>query len=566
MKKWWMEATGYQIYLKSFKDSNDDGIGDLLGLYEKLDYLHLLGIDLIWISPFFVSPMDDNGYDIANHFDVDPIYGSLDDFKLVMTKAKSLGIRVILDYVLNHTSDEHEWFINAKESTNNKYRNYYIWQKPRIIDKQMYPPTNWASFFGGSAWQYDEKSNMYYMKIFSNKMPDLNWKNPDVISQMIKVGKYWLDLGVDGFRIDAISHLGRKEFVDSPLGKASDVVLDASQFSNLPEVYDYIKILKEELFTSDLLTIGEMGGNATKDYALAFTNLDNPLISMVFNFDHNWCNNIHHISHLDELKINSKLLKETLSKWQYFYLSNGWLPLNWLNHDQPRLASHYGSKKYPFLSQSMLATLNYLQRGTPFIYQGEEIGMTNYDFKNIEEFRDVSSINFYQFLKSEGKLNESDMIFQVSKTSRDQARLPMQWDNSKYAGFSNQKPWLLVNPNKDSINVYMQMEDENSIWHYYRKLIKLRKTLEYKDVLIYGSYEMLLTSDSIYAYLRTNSNKSVLIITSFLEDTTTFDISGYKINKILISNNQKPIIIENKILTLWPYAALVLDVTRRKLQ
>src|SRR5690554_573382 len=555
-KKWWMESVGYQIYPKSFYDSNNDGIGDLKGIYEKLPYLKKLGIDLIWICPFYDSPMDDNGYDVRNFFEVSKDFGTLEDFKMILKRAQELNIKIILDFVLNHTSDEHPWFIESRSSIDNNKRDYYIWEQGKIKDGKEVPPTNWGSFFGGSAWEKDEITNMYYMKIFSNKMPDLNWSNAEVRNEMIKVGKWWLDLGVDGFRIDAVSHLDRAPFEDSKNGEG--IVLDWHKFSNLPRVHEYLKEMNKELFSKyDVLAIGEVGGEAPIDSALSYSGFDQNELSMVFNFDHNWCNNLHEISNYQDLKTDVLRLKSVFNKWQTAFSEKGWLPLNWLNHDQPRLMSHYGDLKFFNESAKMLATALYLMRGTPFIYQGEEIGMTNYPFTNFKEFRDVSSINFYNSLDH---LNEQERIWEVKKTSRDNPRTPIQWNDSKYAGFSNVEPWINVNPNYKDINVKSNIENKDSIWHHYKKIIELRKKSIYKELFIYGEYKQTdLINPNIYIYERFNEKKKVVVINSFSNETINYNISNYNLKQVLLSNYQDTI-IKNKIITLRPYESLVLEV------
>jgi len=555
-KKWWMESVGYQIYPKSFYDSNNDGIGDLKGIYEKLPYLKKFGIDLIWICPFYDSPMDDNGYDVRNFFEVSKDFGTLEDFKMILKRAQELNIKIILDFVLNHTSDEHPWFIESRSSIDNNKRDYYIWEQGKIKDGKEVPPTNWGSFFGGSAWEKDEITNMYYMKIFSNKMPDLNWSNAEVRNEMIKVGKWWLDLGVDGFRIDAVSHLDRAPFEDSKNGEG--IVLDWHKFSNLPRVHEYLKEMNKELFSKyDVLAIGEVGGEAPIDSALSYSGFDQNELSMVFNFDHNWCNNLHEISNYQDLKTDVLRLKSVFNKWQTAFSEKGWLPLNWLNHDQPRLMSHYGDLKFFNESAKMLATALYLMRGTPFIYQGEEIGMTNYPFTNFKEFRDVSSINFYNSLDH---LNEQERIWEVKKTSRDNPRTPIQWNDSKYAGFSNVEPWINVNPNYKDINVKSNLENKDSIWHHYKKIIELRKKSIYKELFIYGEYKQTdLINPNIYIYERFNEKKKVVVINSFSNETINYNISNYNLKQVLLSNYQDTI-IKNKIITLRPYESLVLEV------
>lgn len=561
MKKWWMESVGYQIYPKSFYDSNNDGIGDLNGITQKLPYLSDLGVNLIWICPFYDSPMDDNGYDVSDFFNVAKDFGTIDDFKLLLKRAKELNIRVILDFVLNHTSDEHPWFIESRSSLDNPKRDYYIWQKGRIINNKELPPTNWGSFFSGSAWQKDELTNEYYMKIFSKKMPDLNWTNQKVREEMLNVGKWWLDLGVDGFRIDAVSHLQKDDFTDSSYGKCDEVVLDWDRFSNLPNVHKYLKELNEGLFSKyDALAIGEVGGAASIESGLNYSSFKSNQLSMVFNFDHNWCNNLNSINNYDELKINLRDLKNVFNNWQNAFAEKGWLPLNWLNHDQPRLMSHYGNKKYFVESAKTLATALYLMRGTPFIYQGEEIGMTNYPFTKMSEFRDVSSFGHYQRLNP--NLTEAEKVWEVNKTSRDQARTPIQWDSSNYGGFSKVKPWININPNYQEINVYNNLNDKNSILNHYKKVIKLRSEGKYKDLFIYGKYKQLdLENENIYIYERALENDLALVISSFSENNITYSLPNYSIEKVILSNYES-YQIENNSINLKPYQSIVLKVRK----
>lgn len=562
MKKWWMESVGYQIYIKSFFDGNNDGIGDLRGIYEKLDYLHLLGINLIWICPFYDSPMDDNGYDVRDFFKVASMFGNIDDFKMVIEKAHQLGIKVILDFVLNHTSDEHNWFIESRSSVDNPYRDYYIWQPPKIVDGLKKEPTNWGSFFGGSAWNYDAKTDSYYMKIFSNKMPDLNWKNPDVREAMISVGKWWLDLGVDGFRIDAVSHLDRAPLEDSTFAKG--IVLDWFKFSNLPKVHVYLKEMYDQLFSKyDILTIGEVGGQASIEQAIKYASFDSNELSMVFNFDHNWMNNLDSITDYKDLKTNVMGLKEVFTKWQETFKDIGWLPLNWLNHDQPRLISHYGNMSYYRESAKMLATALYLMRGTPFIYQGEEIGMTNYPFKDISEFNDISTINNYQqWIRHEP--DKKEFIFKkISMKSRDHPRTPMQWANKPYAGFSSTTPWFHVNPNYQEINVADQIVDSDSIFSHYQKIISLRRFSNYKETLIYGRYEILMKDHpSIYAYKRFTNDETIIVINSFDDKNLKLDLSKFIIQDLILSN-YKDLIMNHRTLTLRPYESIVLKVEEK---
>lgn len=560
IKKWWMESIGYQIYPKSFYDSNQDGIGDIQGIISKLDYLHDLGIDLIWICPVYDSPMDDNGYDVRNFYNIADMFGTLDDMKQLIQCAHERGIKIIMDYVLNHTSDEHPWFIESRKSKDNPYRDYYIWADGKVVDHEIVEPTNWGSFFGGSCWQYDTISQSYYMKIFSNKMPDLNWKNEHVRHDMLKIGKWWLDLGVDGFRIDAVSHLGRMPFEDIK-GSNDRYPLDASKFSNLDVVHDYLRDMHTQLFKpNDILAIGEVGGNADLESKLSYASFDSNQLSMVFTFDHNWCNNVFDINHINELKTNVKDLVRIFNDWQMAFKDKGWVPLNWLNHDQPRLLSHYGSKKYPKKSAKMLAQLMYLMRGTPFLYQGEEIGMTNYPFKDVSTFDDISSINYFKYLTEEKHVDEKQALFKTAIKSRDNARTPMQWDDTDYAGFSTTKPWMPVNPDYQKVNVRQALNDKTSIWHYYRQLFDLRKNSKYRETIIYGDIAFINIEDNQkIMYKRFDETYTLLMIHSFSLNDMYIDLTSYKHMKIILSNDQDQT-ITNKKLLLKPYGAMVLEV------
>jgi glycosidase len=561
IEKWWMKSVGYQIYPKSFYDSNHDGIGDLHGIREKLDYLKDLGINLIWICPFYDSPMDDNGYDVRNFFDVARVFGTMEDVHHLIKEAHERGIKIILDYVLNHTSDEHPWFVESRSSKDNPYRDYYIWHDGKMVDGVKVEPTNWGSFFGGSAWNYDERTDSYYMKIFSNKMPDLNWKNKAVQDAMIEIAKKWLDLGIDGFRIDAVSHLDRATYEDAISEQKEKYPLDWYKFSNLPKVHDYLKRLHEEVFKPyDCVAIGEVGGSASIDSGLLYSAYDSHELSMVFNFDHNWCNNLHEVNNPKKLKTNVIDLKRVFSSWQYAFESKGWLPLNWLNHDQPRLISQYGDFKYPLQSAKMLATSLHMMRGTPFIYQGEEIGMTNYPFEDVSDFNDISSISSYRYHLEK---NPDDPVLALRKAalrSRDNARTVMQWSNDPYAGFSTVKPEPLVNPNYKKINVEMAIKDQQSLWHHYKHLISLRQSSDISKIILWGSYHLLEPDDpKKYVYLRRFQGETLLIINSFSRKKDIFDLSPYEIIKDYASN-YPDVRIKKQTLHLRPYESIVFKV------
>lgn len=559
-KKWWMESIGYQIYPKSFKDSNNDGIGDLGGIIQKLHYLKDLGINLIWICPVYDSPMDDNGYDVRDFYKINQMFGDIDQMSDLIQKAHELGIKVMMDYVLNHTSDEHQWFLESKKSKDNPYRDYYIWQDGKVVDNQLVEPTNWGSFFGGSCWNYDQESNSFYMKIFSDKMPDLNWKNKEVRNSMIDVGKWWLDFGVDGFRIDAVSHLDRDEFIDVE-NSEDKYPLDWNKFSNLPKVHDYLKEMNEKLFApNDCLTIGEVGGAASVESGLNYAGFDSNQLAMVFNFDHNWCNNLWDITDSKELVTNVQDLKKVFIKWQDGFKDKGWLPLNWLNHDQPRLMSQYGDLDFFNESGKMLATLMYMRKGTPFVYQGEEIGMTNYPFQSVDDFDDISSINYYKYLTEEKGEEPQIAVKKAALKSRDNARTPMQWSNEINGGFSNHTPWLKTNGNYKYINVENQLNDENSLLNHYKKLFALRKDEKYHELITFGEIEMIDMDNSKFInYIRYNRNQKLLIINSFVNHEVLYDLKDYKIKSLVLSNYLVNEMIDQKIL-LHPYGSVILEI------
>src|SRR5690554_1570178 len=552
---WWKESVGYQIYLKSFKDSNNDGIGDLNGIKEKLDYFKFLGVNLLWICPFYASPMIDNGYDVSDYLKVDPSYGTIDDFKDLIKEAKKRDIKVIIDLVLNQTSDQHPWFINSRKSKNSLYRDYYIWKKGRKTKNGIIEPTNWASFFGGSVWEYDSKTDEYYLKIFSKHMPDLNWENENLRKQMHDVARFWLNLGVDGFRVDAVAHLAKnRKFKNSKINKNEKYQRDYRKFSNLDDTFVYLKEFKKKVFSDyDIVTIGEVGGGATVKEAIKYSGLKKGSLDMVFNFDHTFCKK--------DKMTDLIRLKEVFNRWQTKTYKKAWVPLYWLNHDHPRVLSHYGNEDKPFLSGSMLALALYFKRGTPFIYQGEELGMVNYPFKDITEFNDVSFINGYEIEKQKPNFNEKEFFNEQGPNSRDNARTIFSWDDSLYAGFSNSKPWFHLDKNYQTRNVKKAINDKNSLYAFYRKIFKLRKHEEYRKTLIYGKYKQLHKKDEdVYCYLR-KEDKEILVVVNFFDKTKQIEIKGYNVKEVLLSNYKQPE-INLRNLNLRPYEATVYLVER----
>ena len=524
-KTWWKEAIGYQIYPKSYKDSNGDGIGDINGIISKLDYIKSLGVNLIWLCPIYDSPMDDNGYDVRDYFNIDKTFGTIEDFDNLLKEAHSRGIKIMMDLVLNHTSDEHKWFIES-ENRNGKYTDYYIWQDPKYDDNgNMHPPTEWWSFFGGTTWKYSPKRNQYFMKVFSDKMPDLNWENPDVVKDMGDMIKWWIKKGVDGFRIDAVAHLGKKPFIQTEDNSCNN-------FSNLPLVHKVLKNLNENIFSvNDVATIGEVGGNADFQSQLMYTKESEHKLNMIFTFDHVWCNNSYAAKHrLENEKMDPYRLKHTLNRNQDMIKQGGWLGLYWMNHDHPRVLSHYGNLNYPFESATALATTMYFLKGTPFIYNGEEIGMTNYHF-GPDEFNDVGARNLIKTARPEDRQREYENQLLISK---DHARTIMQWSDKQYAGFSTVSPWFVINPNYTKINVEKQENLNCSILNHYRKILHTRT--KYKDVFVYGDFKMRFEEHPyIFVYDRITDKERYTVVVNLSDKITKFDITN-EIDKVIYKN------------------------------
>ncbi|GAB3049213.1 glycoside hydrolase family 13 protein [Virgibacillus ainsalahensis] len=515
MKKiWWKEAVAYQVYPRSFMDSDGDGIGDIQGVTSKLDYLKDLGVDVIWISPVYQSPNDDNGYDISDYKEIMSDFGTMADFDQLLEEVHHRGMKLIMDLVINHTSDEHPWFVESRSSKNNPYRDYYIWHE----GKNGSEPNNWESIFGGSAWEYDEKTEAYYMHVFSRKQPDLNWENPNVRKDLYDMVNWWLDKGIDGFRVDAISHIKKVPgFPDvaNPDNKKFAPSFDGHM--NREGIQVFLEELKKETFSNyDIMTVGEANGVTVED-ADEWVGEEKGKFNMVFQFEHLdlWGKSV-----TGGLDIHA--LKKTLSKWQKGLEEDGWNALFLENHDQPRSVSTWGDDGvYWKESAKALATLYFLMQGTPFIYQGQEIGMTNVQFDSIEDYDDVSMKNLYAEERANGKSHE-DIMEIIWKNGRDNTRTPMQWSDGENAGFTTGKPWMKVNPNYKQINVKDAMADPNSIYHYFRKLIQIRKE---NHLLIYGRYDLVLENhNQIYAYTRTLGDEKMLIMTNLFGEEATFQL------------------------------------------
>ncbi len=557
-KKWWQRSVGYQIYPRSFYDSNNDGVGDLKGIIQKMDYIEDLGVNLIWICPFYRSPMDDNGYDVSDFYDVDPLFGTLDDAKQLILKAHEKGIKVILDLVMNQTSDEHPWFVESRKSKDNQKRDWYIWRDgKKDTQGNRIPPNNWASFFEGSCWNYDSHTDQYYMKIFSDKMPDLNWENEAMRKAMYDMATWWLDLGVDGFRVDAIAHLAKDlTFEDStmPLNR-SGYAPDWRKFSNRERLFEYLAEFYDTVLNKyDCVTVGEVGGGATIDDAVRYAGYDHKGFNMVFNFDHCWFKPAmwDEGQTVGDLDVDVVGLKKTLTKWINDSKDRVWIPHYWLNHDHPRVMSQYGDPiSHHKASGKMLGMILLTLPGTPFIYNGEEIGMTNVDYDSVEEFKDVWVRNY---VKDASKRMSMDQILRhLKRTSRDNARTPMQWNDQPNAGFSMGKPHQKVVGNYRQINVEQQLNDPDSILKMYQKLIKLRLESDLSECLIYGDYKLLYPNHKkLFAYERTLEKQKILIIANFSKSKTRYpdDISDYE---IVINNLDHP---TNNMLQ--PYQAMIL--------
>jgi oligo-1,6-glucosidase len=518
-RTWWKEAVIYQIYPRSFMDGNGDGIGDIKGITSKLDYLKELGVDVLWISPLYKSPNDDNGYDISDYQDIMDEFGTMDDFDEMLAEAHSRGIRIVMDLVVNHTSDEHRWFVESRKNTENPYRDYYIWREPK---EDGSAPNNWGSCFGGSAWEYDDKTEMYYLHLFSKKQPDLNWDNENVRREVFDMMTWWCEKGIDGFRMDVISMISKNP--ELPDGEVSD-----EGFGNFgphcvhgPHVHEYLKEMNEKVLSRyDIMTVGETSG-VTVEEAQRYAGEDSHELNMVFQFEHVESDGKY--GKWTDEKVPLSFLKDNLSKWQTTLYGKAWNSLFWDNHDQPRAVSRFGDDRpeYREVSAKMLATCLHMMQGTPYVYQGEELGMTNYPFQSKEDFRDIESIHAYEDWVESGKVTREEFWPCLLGKSRDNARTPMQWDAGEHAGFTTGTPWIAVNPNYTTINAEAELQDPNSVFHYYKKLIALRK--EY-PVVVYGKYELLLPEDKqIFAYTRTLENEKLLVVCNFTDEGCRMDI------------------------------------------
>ncbi len=552
-KTWWKEAVIYQIYPRSFMDSNGDGIGDLKGITSRLDYLKYLGIDVIWLSPVYKSPNDDNGYDISDYQDIMDEFGTMEDFDEMLAAAHERGIRIVMDLVVNHTSDEHRWFVESRKSTDNEYRDYYIWREGK--DAQT-PPNNWGSCFSGSAWQYDEETSMYYLHLFSKKQPDLNWDNPKVRKEVFDMMTWWCDKGIDGFRMDVISMISKTK--EMPDGEVTDLYGDFSPYCiHGPNVHKYLQEMNEKVLSKyDIMTVGETAG-VTIEQAKQYAGEDTHELNMVFQFEHVERNGSGKYGKWTNEQLPLTVLKKTMSRWQTELYGKAWNSLFWDNHDQPRAVSNFGDDRpqYREASAKMLATCLHMQQGTPYIYQGEELGMTNYPFQSPEEFRDIESINAYKEWCSDGVVSHEDFWPCIIFKSRDNARTPVQWDDSWQAGFTAGTPWIAVNPNYKEINAKAETADPNSVFHYYKKLIELRKK---NPIMVYGKYDLMLEdSEELFVYTRTLDEEKLLVVCSFCDHGTSFTVPDEFVGAPCLISNMENAYGKAEI-TLKPYEAFVL--------
>ena len=517
-RTWWKESVVYQIYPRSFCDSNGDGIGDLKGIQSKLDYLKELGINVIWMSPVYKSPNDDNGYDISDYQDIMTEFGTMADFDELLAAAHERGIRIVMDLVVNHTSDEHPWFIESRSSKENPKRDYYIWRD--AVDG--HEPNNWGSAFSGSAWEWDEKTQMYYLHCFSKKQPDLNWENPKVRDDVFAMMDWWCRKGIDGFRMDVISMISKKDGLP-------DVPTDGGLYGNCmygtcngPHVHEYLQEMNQRVLSKyDLMTVGECAG-VTIEEAKKYANAEGTELNMVFQFEHTsldsgtmdkWC----------KKPIPLQELKANLSKWENELEGKAWNSLYFCNHDQPRIVSRLGDDSP--LSAKCIATVLHMMQGTPYVYQGEELGMTNCPFGSIENYRDLESINAYHELTEAGLRQPEELLECIAYKSRDNARTPMQWNSSKNGGFTEGTPWIMVNPNYKEINAEQEMADPDSVFHYYQHLIALRRSSSWSDIIVYGHYELLAPENpQVFAYTREYKGRKLLVICNLSSEKVSFEI------------------------------------------
>ena len=562
-KAWWKESVIYQIYPRSFCDSNGDGIGDLPGITSKLDYIKELGVNVIWLSPVYRSPNDDNGYDISDYQAIMDEFGTMEDFDRLLAEAHARGLKIVMDLVVNHTSDEHPWFVESRQSKDSPKRDFYIWRE----GKDGKEPNNWGSAFSGPAWTKDEVTGMYYLHCFSPKQPDLNWDNLQVRQAVFDMMTWWCDKGIDGFRMDVISMISKQEGLpDMPTGGAPYASCNLG-CCNGPHVHEYLQEMRRKVLSRyDLLTVGECAG-VTIDQAKQYANAQGTELNMVFQFEHVDLDGGDAIlGKWSTRKIDLVALKKLLSRWQNELDGVAWNSLYFCNHDQPRIVSRLGddSPQWRERSAKCIATCLHMMQGTPYVYQGEELGMTNVPFGSIENYRDLESINAYHDLTARGVLPAGELLEAIAYKSRDNARTPFQWDNSSNAGFTTGTPWIMVNPNYTQINAREQLGRADSVFRYYQKLIALRRTSPDRDLIVYGSYQLILPDDpQLFAYTRTLEGKTLLVVCN-LSGTPAFfappkELNGQKARLLIANWAEAPAAPGPMILEPWQAAVWALD-------
>lgn len=514
-KTWWKESVVYQIYPRSFKDSNGDGIGDLGGIIEKLDYLKELGADVLWLSPIYQSPNDDNGYDISSYQEIMSEFGTMEDFDALLEGAHQRGLKIMLDLVVNHSSDEHDWFQMSRKKEANPCQDFYIWEKEK--------PNNWESYFGGSAWEYDEEKEMYYLHLFSKKQPDFNWDNPKLRQKIYEMMTWWMEKGIDGFRMDVINLISKvPEFPEGEVIEGTPYTEKAPYVVCGPHMHDYLKEMNEQVLCRyDMMTVGE-GLGLDVDQARKITDENENELNMMFTFEHVNVEGDENGKWSDQ-RFDLVKLKEILAKWQEGLAGAGWNSLYWENHDQPRVVSRFGDDGV-FWEESakMLATCLHMMRGTPYIYQGEEIGMTNIRLKSVDEYEDIETKAAYERYTKYLGYSDEKMLSCIHAMSRDNARTPMQWEDSPHGGFTSGTPWFGVNPNYTKINAAAQVKDEASIFHYYKQLIQLRKRFE---IIVYGDFQLLLPEDrNLFVYERSYEDQKLLTVCNFAAESIEFEV------------------------------------------
>ena len=521
---WWRSAVVYQIYPRSFADGDGDGVGDLAGVLEHVDHLAALGVDVVWFSPLYRSPMDDNGYDISDYQGIDPSFGTLEQFDEVLAALHGRGIKVVMDLVVNHTSDEHAWFVESRSSLDNPKRDWYLW-RDRREDGSL--PNNWRSYFGGPAWEPDEATDQCYLHLFSRKQPDLNWENPEVREAVAAMMGWWLDRGVDGFRMDVINMISKVEGLPDGTGDSFEGIVGGEHYLNGPRIHEFLHELHERVFggrEGAFLTVGEMPG-VTTDQARLYTDPARREVDMVFQFEH-VALDAGPEGKYDLRPMRMIDLKRNFATWQEALADVGWNSLYYDNHDQPRAVSRFGddAPSWRERSATALATVLHLQRGTPYVYQGEELGMTNVPFASIDDFRDIESLNHYREAVAAGN-DPEDVVRSLRVKSRDNARTPVQWTAGPQAGFTTGTPWIAVNPNHDEINAAAQVDDPGSVFAHFRRLIDLRHD---EPVVAHGSFELLLPDDErVFAYVRSFEGTDLLVLANFSRDEVTVDLAGW---------------------------------------